>query len=181
MNYPGAVLQGSRNEVFLWNILALINWDITGQSKFKFSYQLSSVAQSGPALCDPMECSTPGFPVLHHLSVKRCYVHWVGDSIQPSHPLPSPFPPAFNFSQHQGLLMTWLFTSDGQSIKALASVFPKNIQDWFPLGLTGLISLQSKGLLRVFPSITVQKHQFFSTQPSSWSNSHIHTWLLEKP
>ena len=76
-----------------------------------------------------------------------------------------------------------LFTSDGQSIgdSASASVLPMSIQDWFPLGLTGLMSLQSKGLSRVFPNITVQKHQFFSTQLSSQSNSHIHTWPQEKP
>ena len=78
--------------------------------------------------------------------------------------------------------MTLLFTSGGQSIRvsALASVLPMNIQDWFPLELTGLISLQPKGLSRVFSNTTVQKHQFFSTQLSLWSNSHIHTWLLEK-
>ena len=75
------------------------------------------------------------------------------------------------------------FTSDGQSIgaSASASVLPMNIQDWFPLGWTGLISLQSKELSRVFSSTTVQKHQFFGTQVSLWSNSYIHTWLLEKP
>ena len=77
--------------------------------------------------------------------------------------------------------MSWLFTSGGQSIGASASVsvLPMNIQDWFPLGLTGLISLSSKGLSGVFSSTTVQKHQFFSVQLSLWSNSHIHTWLLE--
>ena len=64
---------------------------------------------------------------------------------------------------------------------ASASVLPINIQGWFPLGLTGLISLQSKGLSRVFSSTKIQKHQFFGTQPSLWSNSHIHTWLLENP
>ena len=75
-----------------------------------------------------------------------------------------------------------LFTSAGQSVGAStwASVLPMNIQDWFPLGLTGLISLQSKGLSGVFSNTAVQKHQFFSTQPSMWSNSHIHSWLLEK-
>ena len=72
-------------------------------------------------------------------------------------------------------------SSDGQSIGASASVLPMNIQDWFPLGLTVLISLVSKGLSRVFSSITVWRHQFFSAQPSLWSNSHIHPWLLEKP
>ena len=76
-----------------------------------------------------------------------------------------------------------LFTSGGQSIgaSAPASVLPTNIQDWFPLRLTGVISLQSKELSRVFSNTTVQKHQFFSTQPSLWSNSHMQTWLLEKP
>ena len=73
------------------------------------------------------------------------------------------------------------FGSGGQSIGVLASVLPMNIQDGFPLGWTGWISLQSKGLSRVFSNTTVQKHHFFSTQLSSQSNSHIHTWLLEKP
>ena len=77
--------------------------------------------------------------------------------------------------------MSRLFTSGGQSIGASASVLPTNIQDWFPLGLTGLISLQSRGLSRVFSNTTVQKHQFFSAQLSSQSNSHIHTWPQEKP
>ena len=74
------------------------------------------------------------------------------------------------------------FASGSQSIgvSATASVLPMNIQDWFPLGLTGLISLQSKGFSRVFSNTTVQKQQFFGIQPSLWSNSHIHTWLLEK-
>ena len=70
----------------------------------------------------------------------------------------------------------WLFTSGGHSIGASASVLPANIQGWFPLVLTGLISLLSKGLSRVFSSPLVQKHQFFSAQPSLWSNSHIRTW-----
>ena len=74
-------------------------------------------------------------------------------------------------------------SSGGQSIgvSASASILPMNIQDWFPLGWTGWISLQSKELSRVFSNITVQKHQFFGTQLSLYSNSHIHTWLLEKP
>ena len=78
--------------------------------------------------------------------------------------------------------MSQFFTSGGQSIgaSASASVLPMNIQDWFPLGLIGLISLQSKGLLRVFSNTTVQKYKFFSPQPSLWSNSHILTWLLGK-
>ena len=87
------------------------------------------------------------------------------------------FPTSGSFPRSQ------FFTSGGRSIgaSALASVLPMNIQDWFPLGLTGLISLQSKGLLRVFSNTTVQNHQFFSPQLSLWSNSHIHTWPLEKP
>ena len=85
--------------------------------------------------------------------------------------LSSIFPASVTFPMSQ------FFTSDSQSIgdSALASVFPMNIQDWFPFGLTGLISLQSKGLSRVFSNTTVQKHQFFGAQLSLWSNSHIHT------
>ena len=110
-------------------------------------------------------------------------IHSVSDTIQPSHPLSTPSPPALNLSQHKGLFpMSQLFTSGGQSIggSISASVLPMNIQGWFPLGLTGLITLHSKGFSRVFSNTTVQKHQFFSAQPSLWFNSHIHTWLLEK-
>ena len=79
--------------------------------------------------------------------------------------------------------MSQLFTWGGQStgVSASASVLPMNTQDWCPLGWTGWFSLQSKGLSRVFSNTTVQKHQFFNTQPSSQSKSHIHTWPLEKP
>ena len=77
--------------------------------------------------------------------------------------------------------MSQLFTLGGQSIGASASVLPMNIWGWFPLGLCGLISLQSKGLTGISSNTTVQKHQFFGAQLSLWSNSHIHTWLLEKP
>ena len=86
-----------------------------------------------------------------------------------------------SFPASGSFLMSQLFTSGGQSIGASGSVLPMNIQDWFSLGLTGLISLQSKGLSSVFCNTTVRKHHFFSDQPSLWSNSHIHTWLLEKP
>ena len=81
------------------------------------------------------------------------------------------------------LQISQFFASGGQSVgvSASTSVFPMNIQVWFPLGWTGLISMKSKGLSRVFSNTTVQKHQFFSTQLSLYSNSHIHTWLLEKP
>ena len=81
-----------------------------------------------------------------------------------------------SFPASQAFPMIWLLASGGQSIEASASVFLTNIQGWFPLGLTGLISLLSKGLLKVFSNTTVRKHQIFSTQPSLWSNSHICTW-----
>jgi len=109
-----------------------------------------------------MNSSTPGFPVLHYLpEFPQTHVHWVGDAIQSSHPLLSPSPPAFNLSQHQGLFQ-WVGCSH-QVAKVLElqlqpSVLLMNIQGWFPLGLTGLISLQFKGLSRVFPNPTVQKH-----------------------
>ena len=152
---------------------------------FSIAYQsVISVAQSSQTLCDPMNCSTPGLPVHHQLQeFTQTHVHWVGDAIQPSYPLSSPFPPAPNPSQHQSLPMSQLFTWGGQStrVSALASFLPKNTQGWSPLEWTGWISLQSKGLSRVFSNTTVQKYQFFSAQLSSQSNSHIHTWSLEKP
>ena len=220
-------------------------------------------------LCNPMDGSMPGLPVHHQLlEFTQTHVHWVGDAIQPSHPLSSPSPLAFNLSQHQGLFQwvsslhqvatvlelqrqsfQWIFRTDllqngldslwphglqhtrlpcpspspricsdscplsrwchptilssvipfsscllsfpasrsflmsqfmasgGQSIGASASVsvLPVNIQDWFPLGWTDWISLQSKGFLRVFFNTTVQKHQFFGAKPSLWFESHIHT------
>ena len=98
----------------------------------------------------------------------------ISSSVIPFSSCPQSFPASGSF------LMSQVFASGGQSIGASASVLPMNIQDWFPLGLTGWISLQSKGLSRVFSNTVVQKHQFFGTQPSLWSNSHIHTWLLEK-
>ena len=87
-----------------------------------------------------------------------------------------------SFPASGSFLMSRLFTLGSQRSGASASlsVLPVNILDWFPLGLTGLISLQSKGLSGVLSNITVQKHQFFHTQPSLWSSSHIHIWLLEK-
>ena len=109
------------------------------------------------SLCDPMDCSTPGFPVFHYLpELVQTHVHQVGDAIQPSHPLSSPSPPAPNPSQHQGI-------SQGvSSLHQVAKVlefqlqcrsFQSNIHDWFPLGLTGLISLQSKGLSSLTPQL----------------------------
>ena len=149
------------------------------------SVQFSSVTQSCPTLCNPMNQSTQGLPVHHQfLEFAQTRVHWVSDAVQPSHPLLSPSPPAFTLSQRQNLFQRCqLFASGGQSIgaSASASVFLMNIQGWFPFGLTGLISLLSKGLSRVFFSTTARKHQFFGPQPFLWSNSHIRTWLQEKP
>ena len=148
------------------------------------SVQFSSVTQSCLSFCDPMDCSTPGFPVHHQLPELAQTL--VQKSVMPSNHLilcrpllllPSIFPSIRVFSMSQ------LFVSGGQIIEASASasVLPMNIQDWFPLGWADWISSQFKGLSRVFSSTTVQKHQFFCAQLSLWSNSHIHTRLLEKP
>ena len=124
-----------------------------------------------------MDCSTPGFPVHHQLlELAQTYVHRVGDTIQPSHPLSSPSPPAFDLSQHQSFPMSQFFTIGGQSIRisASASVLPMNTQDWFPLGLTSLISLNSKGFSRVFSNTTVQKLSFFI-----FRRSHLYTTTVK--
>ena len=142
-----------------------------------------SVTQSCLTLCDPMDSSTSDFPLLHCLrEFAQTHVHGVNDAIQPSHPLSCPSPPAFNLSPSGSFPINWLFTSGGQSIRAStsATVLPVNIQGWFPLGLTDLISLQFKGLSRVFSSTIVWKNQFFGVQPFLWSNSHVPTWLLGK-
>ena len=135
-------------------------------------------------LCDSVDCSMPGFPALHYLpEFVQTHVHWVRDAIQPFHPL-SPFSSCPQSFQVSGSLAVFqLFASGSRSIGASASalVLAMNIQSWLPLGLTGLISLLSKGFSRVFSNTTVQKHKFFGTQLSFWSNSHIHTQLLKKP
>ena len=131
------------------------------------SDQIRSVAQSCPTLCDPMNRDTPGLPVHHQLlEFTQTHVRQVSDAIQPSHSLSSllllpQIPPSIRvFSSESTLRMRFL---------------PKNTQDRSPLEWTGWISLHSKGLSRVFSNTTVQKHQFFGAQPSSQSNSHIHT------
>ena len=148
----------------------------------QYSY---SVAQWCLTLHDPMDCSTPGFPVLHYLpEFPQIHVHWIRDTVvQPSHSLSLPSPSALSLSQQQNLFQRVCSSYQVANVLELQlqHVFLKNIQGWYPLGLTGLNSLLSKRLPRVFSSTTVQKHQFFGTQPSLWSNSHIHTWLLEKP
>ena len=134
------------------------------------SVQISSTAQSCPTLCYTMDCSTPGFPVHHQLpELTQTHVHWV---VMPSNCLilVLPFSSCLQSVPASGYFpMSQFFASGGQSIgvSASASVLPKTIQDWFPLGWTCWISLLSKGFSRVFPNTTVQKHQFFGTQLSS--------------
>jgi len=106
----------------------------------------------------------------------QTHLHWVGDAIQPSHPLYSPVLPAFNLSQHQGLFQ-WVSSSHQVAkileLQASASVLPMNIQGWFPLGFTGLIFLQSRGLSWVFSSTTIWKHQLSPPPPFYRINKFI--------
>ena len=134
-----------------------------------------SVANSCPTLCDPWTAACQAslsFTISQACSNSCPLSWWCYQTILPSviH-----FSSCFlSFPISGSFLMSQFFASGSQSIRASASVLPMNIQDWLPLGWTGLISLQSKELSRVFSNTTVQKHQFFSTQPSLWSNSHIH-------
>ena len=156
-------------------------WEILTVSWFSYIGFCCLVAKLCPFLFNPINCSTPGFPVLRYLpEFAQTHVHGVSDdptissSVVPFSSCPESFPASGSFPVSQ------LFASSGQSVGASASVLPIHIQGWFPLGLTSLIILLSKGLSRVFSNTTVQKHQFFGAQPSLWSNSHICTWLLEK-
>ena len=148
------------------------------------SLQFSSVAQLYLTLSDPLTAACQAsLSITNSWSLlKSC------PSSQWCHPTTSssvgPFSSCLqSFPASGSLPMSQFFTSAGQSVgaSASASVLPMNIQDWLPLGLTALISLQSKGLSRVFSNTTVQNHQFFGAQLSLRSNSHIHLWLLEKP
>ena len=133
-------------------------------------------------LCNPMNCNIPGFPLLHCLlKFAQTHVHWVGDNIQLAHPPLPPSPPALNLSQHQGLFQWVGFY---QVAKVLEFQLQEQSLQWIlrvDLRLTSLTSLLSKGLLRVFSSTTVQKHQLFGAQPSLCSNSHIHIVITGKP
>ena len=146
--------------------------------------QFSSVPQSCPTLCNPMDCSMPGLPVHCQLpEFTQTHVHGVGDAIQPSHSVVL-FSSCFqSFPASGSFQMSQFFISGGQSIgvSASASVPSSEYSGLVSLEWTGWISLKSKGLSRVFSNTTVQKHQFFGTQLSLWFNSHNHTWLLEKP
>ena len=142
---------------------------------------LSSVAQSCPTLCDPMNHSMPGLTVHHQLQqFTQTHVHWVGDAIQPSHPLSSPSPPALNLSQHQGLFKSISFSHQVAKVlefSASTSVLPVNTQDWSPLGWTGCSprDSQESSPTPQFKSINSSCSAFFTVQLS-----HPYT-TTEKP
>ena len=159
------------------------NYIVHSFSDWLLLLQIRSVAQSCPTLCDPMNRSTPGLSV-HHQLLEFTHSHpssqWchpaISSSVVPFSSCPQSLPASESFPMSQ------LFALGGQStgVSALASFLPKKSQGWSS-EWTGWISLQSKGLSRVFSNTTVQKHQFFDAQPSTQSNSHIHTWPQEKP
>ena len=154
----------------------------THEKMLNITNHCCSVAQSFLTLCEPSgsqhtrppcPSSSPGAGS-NSCPLSRWYHPSISSSAIPFSFCLQSFPVRV-FSNKLGLWIRW------PNIGASASVLPMNIQDWFPLELISLISLQSKGFSRVFSNTTVQKHQFFSAQPSLWFNSHIHTWLLEKP
>ena len=145
------------------------------QHIYIINYYCCSVTQSYLTLWDPMDCSTPGFPVLHHLlESAQTHVHRVSDAIQPSHPQSSPSLPAFNLSQHQDLFH-WVGSSH-QVAKVLEFQLQHQSFQWIfrTLGWTGWISFLSKRLSRVFSSTTVWRHQFLSAQPFLFSSSNTY-------
>ena len=149
--------------------------------KMEYSVQFSSVTQSnssrtrGPLHARP-PCLSPTPGVYSNSCPLSRWCHpTILSSVIPFSSCLQSFPASGSFQRSQ------LFAWGGQSIGVSTLVLPMNTQDWFPLGWTGWISLYSKGLSRVFSNAIIQKHQFFSDQLSSQSNSHIHTWLLEKP
>ena len=144
-----------------------------------------SVTQSYLTLCNFMDCSMPGFPVLCDLlEFAQTHVCWIGDAIQTFHPLPYPSPPAFKLSSSIRVFYNelTLHTKWPNYWSFSFTIGPSNVNsglisftiDWYEI-------LAVKGLSRVFSNTTVKKHQFFGIQPSLWSNSHIRSWLLEKP
>ena len=142
-----------------------------------------SVTKLCLTLCDHVDCSAPGSPVLLYLpELVQTHVHGVGDAIQPSHPLLPPFPPVLNLSQHQGLYNS--VSSSHRVTKIGASALASGFQWIFRIDLLQywlVGSPCSPKDFKEFSSTTIQKHQFYGAQPSLWPNSHIHTWLLEKP
>ena len=161
------LMQGS-NLAFLHCRQILNHW---ASREAHQDYRFSSVAQSCLTLCDPMDCSMPGFLVFHQLpELAQIHLHWLSQWYYPT--ISSwvvPFSSCLqSFPASGSFPVSQFFASGGQRIGASTSalVLPMNVQNWFPLGWTGWISLQSKGLSRVFSNTTVQKHQFFSTQLS---------------
>ena len=162
-----------------------VQTDIPWSSNHFFIFQCCPISKSCSTFCNPMDCGLPA-PVSSTISeFAQIHVHWVSDANQPSHlslpssaffSCPPSFPPSTSFP------VSWLFASGGQSIgdSASATVLPMNIQDWFLLGLTGGIFLLSKGLFKSLLQHPIWKYQFFGTQPSLSSNSHIFSWVLEK-
>jgi len=169
---PNFKTEYQHNKIYLHSYFLLYKQPVDSKQKLSggklgsllevsISSNLMLFSHSVVSLSDPMRM--PGFPVLHHLlELAQTYVHWIRDVIQPSSPLSSPSAPVF-CPASGSFLMSQHFASGGQNTGAsvLASVLPMNIQDWFPLGMTGLVSLQSKGRPRVFSITAVQKHQFF--------------------
>ena len=146
-------------------MLAIIKYNESKMQCCKEQYCISSVQFSHSVMSNslhPLKCSTPGLPVHHQLpEFTQTHVHRVSDAIQPSHPLLSPSPPAPNPSKHQSFPVSQLFTWGDQStgVSASASFPPKKSQCWSPSEWPGWITLQSKGLSRVFSNTKVQKHQ----------------------
>ena len=192
--YSWSVINTGLNCEFFSLVIAILLYDLqlveSKNSEFGMhqkcrSDQIRSVAQSCPTLCDPMNRSTPRPPCPSPIPgvqpKSRPSSQWchpaISSSVVPFSSCPQSLPASDSFPMSQ------LFASGGQStgLSALASFLPKKSQGWSPLEWTSWVSMQSKGLSRVFSNTTVQKHQSFDTQPSSQSNSHIHTWPQEKP
>ena len=158
------------------------SWEVR---KLKRDICCCSVSQSCPSLWNSVDCSTPGFPVLHHFpELAQTHAHWVSDTIQPSHLLSFRSPPAFNLSRHQGLFQ-WVSSSHQMAKGVELQLQHQSLQwilridflyDW--LVWSPCIPRDSH---ESSPAPLFKKHQFFGAQLSSQSNSHIHTWPLEKP
>ena len=171
-----------------YTIIAInfLDWLCYTQKLLLVQFSFSSVAQLCPTLCEPMNHSMPGLPVHHQLpEFTQTHVHrssWWWHPAISSSVIPFSSCPQY-LAASDSFPMSQLFAWGGQSIgvSALASFLPKKSQGWSPSEWTGWISLQSKGLSRIFSNTTAQKHQFLGAQLSSQSNSHIYTWPLEKP
>ena len=159
-------VSGNHKSEYLWYLNICLHLPVLLRSVL-----FNSATQSCLTLCDPVDCCMPGFPVHHQFpEFTQMHVPEVGDATQPSHPPSSPSPSTFNLSQ-----IRFFFFSNESILRirwpkywsfSFSISLPMNIQDWFPLGLTGWVSLQSKGLSRVFSNTTIQKHQFFGAQLS---------------